>query len=469
MATENKEDSQNTLYTGDNLYILNGLNSEIADLIYLDPPFNSKRIYEAPVGTKAQGTSFKDIWHKEDIDREYLLEMFEEQPELARFCDTLGKIHDEAMMSYITYMAQRVLELHRILKPTGSLYYHCDPTAGHYVKIMLDIIFGKKNFRNEIIWHYNKWTNSANYFQRNHDLIYFYAKDADKSFFKKQYGEFSESQKRNIEKGWDTNSPKSGRQLFIRDKDKFDKAVQTGEIDLSKYAKIIDRSNITGTAISDVFDINYISSSSKERVGYPTQKPLALLNRIIEASCPEKGVVLDPFCGCATTCVAAQKLGRHWIGIDIEEKAVDLLIQRLSDGGDDSKDASKTKANKGMFNDFIATKIVPVRTDLGEEYNIENQPKTREEIKNFLYQKQEGQVVDGQKKCKCKGCGNYYLLKDLEIDHIIPRAKHGQDVIQNFQLLCGNCNRLKSQATMEQLKIKLRKIREERLDCEFGE
>ena len=122
-----------------------------------------------------------------------------------------------------------------------------------------------------------------------------------------------------------------------------------------------------------------------------------------------------------------------------------------------------------MFNDFIATKIVPVRTDLGEEYNIENQPKTREEIKNFLYQKQEGQIIDGQKKCKCNGCGNYYLLKDLEIDHIIPRAKHGQDVIQNFQLLCGNCNRLKSQATMEQLKIKLRKIREERLDCEFGE
>ena len=224
-----------------------------------------------------------------------------------------------------------------------------------------------------------------------------------------------------------------------------------------------------GMTPNDWWVIPYVNSMAKERVGYPTQKPLALLERIINMSCPEKGVVLDPFCGCATTCVAAQKLGRHWIGIDIEDKAVDLLIQRLSDGGDDSKDASKTKANKGMFNDFVATKIVPVRTDLGEEYNVENQPKTREEIKNFLYQKQEGQVVDGQKKCKCNGCGNYYLLKDLEIDHIIPRAKHGQDVIQNFQLLCGNCNRLKSQATMEQLKIKLRKIREERLDCEFGE
>ena len=429
------EEFQNTLYTGDNLYILNGLNSEIADLIYLDPPFNSKRIYEAPVGTKAQGPSFKDIWHKEDIDREYLLEMFEEQPELARFCDTLGKIHDEAMMSYITYMAQRVLELHRILKPTGSLYYHCDPTAGHYVKIMLDIIFGKKNFRNEIVWCYKTGGVGRKWFARKHDTIYFYAKS------KQMTPDFS----------------------MVRDK----RSEET--IKRSFHAGGRTSPDDITTIPIDWWDISAINSMAKERVGYPTQKPLALLERIIMSSCPEKGVVLDPFCGCATTCVAAQKLGRHWIGIDIEEKAVDLLIQRLSDGGDDSKDKSKTKANKGMFNDFIATKIVPVRTDLGEEYNVENQPKTREEIKNFLYQKQEGQVVDGQKKCKCNGCGNYYLLKDLEIDHIIPRAKHGQDVIQNFQLLCGNCNRLKSQATMEQLKIKLRKIREERLDCEFGE
>ena len=220
---------------------------------------------------------------------------------------------------------------------------------------------------------------------------------------------------------------------------------------------------------NDWWVIPYVNSMAKERVGYPTQKPEALLERIISMSCPENGVVLDPFCGCATTCVVAQKLGRHWIGIDIEEKAVELLQQRLSYGGDDSKDAGKSKANKGMFNNFIATTIVPVRTDLGEEYNADNQPKTKEEIKNFLYQKQEGQVIDGQKKCKCKGCGNYYLLKDLEIDHIIPRAKHGQDVIQNFQLLCGNCNRLKGKKTMEQLKIKLRQIREARLDCEFGE
>ena len=451
MATENKEEFQNTLYTGDNLYILNGLNSEIADLIYLDPPFNSKRIYEAPVGTKAQGTSFKDIWHKEDIDREYLLEMFEEQPELARFCDTLGKIHDEAMMSYITYMAQRVLELHRILKPTGSLYYHCDPTAGHYVKIMLDIIFGKKNFQNEITWHYESGGRAQSRFSRKHDLIFFYSKNDKEMFFNLDgVGEKRGDKKRNHLK---KNVDEDGRVYF---------SIKTN----GKEYKYYEDSIITP---SDVWYIPHIQQLSPERVGYPTQKPLALLERIIMSSCPEKGVVLDPFCGCATTCVAAQKLGRHWIGIDIEDKAVDLLIQRLSDGGDDSKDASKTRANKGMFNDFIATKIVPVRTDLGEEYNIENQPKTREEIKNFLYQKQEGQVVDGQKKCKCNGCGNYYLLKDLEIDHIIPRAKHGQDVIQNFQLLCGNCNRLKSQATMEQLKIKLRKIREERLDCEFGE
>ena len=172
-----QQDFQNTLYTGDNLYILNGLNSEIADLIYLDPPFNSKRVYSAPVGSKAAGTSFKDIWTWQDVDEQYLESLSDEYPDLVEYIKIIGLIHSKAMMSYITYMAQRVIQMHRILKPTGSLYYHCDPTAGHFVKLILDAIFGRKNFVNEIIWSYQGTGESKVAFKRKHDDLYFYTKN----------------------------------------------------------------------------------------------------------------------------------------------------------------------------------------------------------------------------------------------------------------------------------------------------
>ena len=141
----------NTLYTNDNLFILNGLNSNLVDLIYLDPPFNSKRIYSAPVGSKAAGTSFKDMWTWADVNEYYLEGLATNYPALAKYIATVGKIHSKSMMSYLTYMVQRIIEMYRVLKDTGSLYLHCDPTASHYLKILLDEIFGKNNFRNEII------------------------------------------------------------------------------------------------------------------------------------------------------------------------------------------------------------------------------------------------------------------------------------------------------------------------------
>ena len=144
----------NTLYTNDNLFILNGLNSNLVDLIYLDPPFNTKKIYAASIGSKAAGTSFKDMWTWQDVNVAYLEILAGKYPALARFIGTIGKIHSKAMMAYLTYMVQRIIEMHRVLKDTGSLYLHCDQTAGHYLKILLDEIFGKNNFRNEIIWSY---------------------------------------------------------------------------------------------------------------------------------------------------------------------------------------------------------------------------------------------------------------------------------------------------------------------------
>jgi len=175
----------NTLYTNDNLFILNGLNSSSVDLIYLDPPFNSKRFYSAPIGSKAAGSSFKDMWTWADVNEEYLNTLADNYPALTKFIASIGKIHSKAMMSYLTYMAQRIVEMHRVLKSTGSLYLHCDPTASHYMKAVLDEIFGKDNFRNEIIWHYGQRTAfHKQHFSRKHDTILFYSK-SNKSFFGK--------------------------------------------------------------------------------------------------------------------------------------------------------------------------------------------------------------------------------------------------------------------------------------------
>ena len=176
MATENQDDFKNKLFINDNLGILNGLNSNSVDLVYLDPPFNSKRCYNAAIGSHAEGSSFKDIWTWQDVNQYQLDIIGADYPELADFIEIIGRINDKSMMSYITYMAQRVIQLHRILKPTGSLYYHCDPTAGHFVKLMLDCIFGEKNFRNEIVWHYQTGGVGKQWFARKHDTIYFYAK-----------------------------------------------------------------------------------------------------------------------------------------------------------------------------------------------------------------------------------------------------------------------------------------------------
>ncbi|MDR0871707.1 MAG: site-specific DNA-methyltransferase, partial [Planctomycetaceae bacterium] len=145
---------RNTLYTNDNLYVLSGLNSNLVDLIYLDPPFNSKRTYSAPVGSKAAGASFKDMWTWKDVDEQFLGTLAINFPTLAKYIANIGTIHSKAMMAYLTYIAQRVIEMHRILKDTGSLYLHCDLTASHYLKLMLDCIFDKQNFGNEISWCY---------------------------------------------------------------------------------------------------------------------------------------------------------------------------------------------------------------------------------------------------------------------------------------------------------------------------
>ena len=404
----------NALYTNDNLFILNGLNSNSIDLIYLDPPFNSKRFYSAPIGSRAAGSSFKDMWTWADVNEEYLNTLADNYPALTKFIASIGKIHSKAMMAYLTYMAQRIIEMHRVLKSTGSLYLHCDPTASHYLKVLLDEIFGKNNFRNEIIWHYRRWTGKAKKFQSLHDIIFFYTK-SDEYTFNEQYTPYTE---KSLKRKQNYHTRIKGDDIFVTSIDE------------------------KGVRENDVWvDIQLLNSQSKERTGYPTQKPLALLHRIIRSSSNEDDIVLDPFCGCATTCVAAQQLNRKWIGIDIAEQAVEVLVERLSD-------------DAGIFKDFLSTAIIPQRTDI----QIIEPTKS---VKERLYKEQ---------NCLCNACGKHFDIWNLEIDHIIPKTKGGGNYYENYQLLCGACNRIKGDRPMEYLRLKI-KTREDMLGklIQFGE
>ena len=367
----------NRLYYGDNLQVLRDhIRDESVDLIYLDPPFNSKRdynlLFKTPKGqdgkagadSQAQITAFEDSWHwGEQAEREFDELVHSPNTDVSEMMQALRRfLGENDMMAYLTMMANRLLQLHRVLKPTGSLYLHCDPTASHYLKIVLDGVFGKENYRNEIIWKRKagrgETNNEAIRFGFSHDIIFFYAK-SDASLFFRQYREnnpdYIESKFTHVEdgrryrldnltspsyrpnliyeykgyqppaKGWAVSRERmeemdaQGRIYFPKEK--------TQRLQRKRYLDELE-----GETVDSIWDdISPINSQAQERLGYPTQKPLALLERIIAASSNEGDVVLDPFCGCGTAVHAAQKLNRQWIGIDITHLAISLIEKRLKD------------------------------------------------------------------------------------------------------------------------------------------
>lgn len=266
------------IYCGDNLEMLKEIPDESVDLIYIDPPFNSNRNYEVFWGDTGEKRAFED-----------------------RFGDA---------EAYISYMRPRVVEMQRVLKSTGSLYYHCDWHASHYVKVMLDQVFSFNNFENEIVWRYRRWPTKARHFQRMHDVIFFYSKSGSPE---RTFNNLYEGLAPSTLKQWGT---KKQRAVF-----------EDGKRTVSSSTE----EESLGALMSDVWEIPIIAPQSKERLGYPTQKPLTLLERIISASSNPGDVVLDAFCGCGTALVAAQRLGRTWIGIDISPTACRVMAQRLWD------------------------------------------------------------------------------------------------------------------------------------------
>lgn len=359
----------NQLYYGDNLQVLREhIAAESVDLIYLDPPFNSKRdynlLFKSPKGvtSEAQIEAFEDTWHwNEQAEREFDELLHQPNTSVADMMRALRSfLGENDMMAYLTMMANRLLELHRVLKPTGSLYLHCDPTASHYLKIVLDGVFGKENFRNEIIWKRTTSHNDAkNQFPDVTDTIFYYAKTEDAPF-RRQFIGYSEhyltTKYRHVDaegrryrlsdmrspaprpnltytykghephpNGWAISLEKM-KALDERGRLEFPKK-QGGRIQLRNY--LDEREGMPLTMLWD--DISPINSMAQERLGYPTQKPLALLERILLTSSNEGDVVLDPFCGCGTAVDAAQKLKRKWIGIDITHLAISLIEKRLKD------------------------------------------------------------------------------------------------------------------------------------------
>jgi site-specific DNA-methyltransferase (adenine-specific) len=349
------------------------------------------------------------MWTWDDVNEEYLETLAKNYPALKPFIAAVGVIHSKGMQAYLLYMVQRIIEMHRVLKDTGSLYLHCDPTASHYLKVLLDEIFGKNNFRNEIVWHYKTTLKaSKHHLGRDHDIILCYAK-SDLHQINPDRTDYPASE--NTLKRWAKYADAEG---FVSNKH-FAGSVST-IINTSDEKKGF---NINLGIPRDVWYIPHLTGGSKEKTGYPTQKPLALLHRIIKTSSNAGDIVFDPFCGCATTCVAAQQLNRKWIGIDIEKQAVNILIERLSN-------------DAGLFKDFINTTIVPQRTDI----QVIEPTKT---VKECLYKEQNG---------ICNGCKTEFDIRNLEIDHIIPKSKGGGDYYENYQLLCGACNKMKGDRPM---------------------
>ncbi|RIA37735.1 site-specific DNA-methyltransferase (adenine-specific) [Hephaestia caeni] len=320
----------NHLFYGDNLDVLRAhVPDASVDLIYLDPPFNSNAnyniLFKSPEGrqSESQIEAFEDTWHWNDRAERAFDEVMHSGNTgaftlLRAMREFLG---DNDMMAYLAMMAVRLIELHRVLKPTGSLYLHCDPTASHYLKLLLDGVFGAKAYRNEIIWDYSfRLMDLPSFYNRKHDVILFYAKGKGQTFHMPKTA-------------WTRDDlERSRKQKIHTDDDGVEWIWMPGGKGKSKSKmRRVDDIIEGGKAISDVWRIPIISSSSRERLGYPTQKPLALLERIISASSSEGDVVLDPFCGCGTAVHAAQKLGRRWIGIDVTHLAIGLIEKRMTE------------------------------------------------------------------------------------------------------------------------------------------
>ena len=480
------------LYHGDNLPFLRGMNSETVHLIATDPPFNKNKDFHATPASLAEGAQFEDRWSwRDDVQPEWLKSIGEDYPEVWVVIQAAKTTYSDGMAAFLCWLGVRLLEMHRILRPDGSLYLHIDHSAHAWTKCLLDGIFGRKQFRNEIVWRRTHSKNAVeSRYGVNHDTLLYYVKSGKAPFNKKAamrpfedvpagytkdsngryyayspvYGDGAskgDSGKPAMFRGVEYQCPK-GRHWRVPGGRKKGETTSAGwaRLDaegrmyvarggkLPMYIRYLDE--MAGIALDDVWPDIPIPSVNED-MGYPTQKPLALYERIIKASSSSGDIVLDPFCGCATTPVAAERLGRQWVGMDLWDGAHQIVIDRLNDS---------RQLLTGIPPDVAYSTTPPRRTDTGETAALQlvtpvgrrqqRQPAPRTQHKTLL----------ADIGAFCQGCGRDYNddPRVLEVDHIRPRSDDGSDALDNLTLLCPPCNRAKAdKITLSGLQLQNRK------------
>jgi len=399
-----------TLFHGDNLDFLRAMNSNSVHLIATDPPFNKGRDFHATPDSLADGASFHDRWSwKRDVHQEWVDQITDDWPNVMNVIQGSRSSYGDDMGAFLCYMAVRLIAMRRVLRDDGSIYLHCDPTASHYLKELMDAIFGKKNFRNEIIWCYSGGGQPKKDFPKKHDVILRYSKTKHYIF-----------------------NADAVRVPYDSD---YQATVFTSP--MSRAPGKTYGPNPKGKVVEDWWR-GIPRPYGKERVGYPTEKPLALYERIVRASSNEGDIVLDPFAGCATTCVVADILGRQWVGIDIWDKAHDVVVNRLEAEG---------LLGGHRLGSVNFTAEPPQRTDGGETaVPFMLTPKGIDEPKGPKMSRAEMlEILLDKDGSVCQGCGREFDdYRYLQLDHNAPRSSGGINHISNRILLCGPCNLAKS-------------------------
>ena len=458
-----------TLFQGDNLPFLQGINSETVNLIATDPPFNKNKDFHATPDSLAAGAQFQDRWSwQDDLHDDWLIAIQRDAPEVWQVITAAKRAWGDDMGAFLCWLGVRLLEMHRILTKDGSLYLHMDDTAQAWVKCLLDAIFGRDNFRNAIVWKRTRrgfkgsqW--KAKRYNSNTDTILFYAK-SDQSFFDQTrvatpykegyvegafrlkddkgpyyldlaYNRPSASPRPNLCYEYRGFTPPhlSGWKVGLARMRELDAEGELVVAEGELWRKIRPKSGRIRNTLWD--DIN--DTLGNEDTGYPTQKPLPLYERIVLASSNPGDVVLDPFCGCATTPIAAERQGRQWIGMDIWEGAYRQVVQRITASSQLLVDANPK---------IIHRDTPPKRTDGGEmaASMLEMPPPRVRQSRHPAPRTQHSKLLADIGPF-CQGCGADYAFdpRVLEVDHINPRSQGGTDAYENLTLLCPPCNKEK--------------------------
>ena len=421
-----------TLYHGDNLDFLRGMNSGTVNLIATDPPFNKSRDFHATPDSLASGASFQDRWSwHDDIHDDWLISLMRDEPEVYRVITTAKEVWGDDMGAFLCWLGVRLLEMHRILRDDGSLYLHIDHTAHAWAKCLLDAIFGRRNFRNEIVWAYTGPSNTRRWFPRKHDTILFYAKSDQTQFSRDAvripYNDETLARRGRAEGQRSIIAP-SVENTGRRNDDEVEERFGEGKVPEDWWVGIAALTN------------------QRENTRFPTQKPLALYERIIQASSNPGDLVLDPFCGCATTPIAAERLGRQWVGMDIWDQAYQIVLDRLETEGLAVESRPKRGGQQVLtFGDISYATTPPQRTDSGETATLVLRTPTGRGSQRYPAPRtQHGRLLVDIGPF-CQGCGFDFGFdtRILEVDHINPRSQGGTDAYDNLTLLCPPCNREK--------------------------